>query len=148
MGAMRKPGTIVAGAVVLLLTFAGCGSDSDSGTSTTTTARERTCAAKARLERSVRALSDGSLLSEGKDSIVDAFQAVQRDLDDLDEAVRADLKPQVQDVQDALEALKTDVGQLDDGSVTETVAQVGRDITAVATAVGTLEDSLRDRCPG
>jgi hypothetical protein len=146
---MKKIAAALAAPALLVLVLAGCGSSSDSGSSSTsTTPRDKTCAAKDKLEGSLNDLTDPTLFTEGKSGITDALDQVQADADALGQDVDADLQPQVQDVRNALDRLKTDVGAIGDGKLSDSISQIGDDISAVGKAIGTLSDSLQARCSG
>jgi len=149
---MRKPVVLLALATFAALSvgIAGCGSGSGSGSdstaSTTTTARDATCAAKDKLQSSLEDLTNPAVLTEGKDGVTDALDEVRTSADTLGEQVQADLQPQVQDVRNALDRLQSDIQELGDRSISDSITKISDDISAVGTAVGTLADSLKQRC--
>ena len=140
---------IVAGSVIACIAFglAGCSSGSDSNTSSsTTTARDAVCADKTALEDSVNDLSNVDLTG-GRSAVESAVDKVKDNLDALGESAKADLKPQVDDVKEALNDLQTAVGDFGNGSLTDNLQSAGDAIAKIGSTSGDLFSSLNERCP-
>jgi hypothetical protein len=140
---------IVAGTAIACIAFglAGCSSDSgSSSTSSTTTSKDAVCADKTALENSVTSLKNVDLTG-GKSSVTDAVNKVKKNLDALGESVKADLKPEVDDVKSALTDLQTAVEGIGDGSLTDNLQSVGTAVAKVGSTASTLFSSLSSKCP-
>lgn len=129
---------------VTALGLSACGSSSSSSATTTTT--PSVCAAKTDLQQSVKALVDPSTLADGKSGITQAADDVEKNLDALGAAVKADLQPDVDAVKSSLDDLKTSIGKLGDGAVGSGLSAVGEDITKASTATKNLIDAVTTRC--
>jgi hypothetical protein len=133
--------------LVAALAVGACGSDdSSSSSSSSTTSRDAVCAARDDLEQSVSNLADPDVLTGGRSAIDDAADAVQDDLDALESAARQDLRPQVDAVKESFDDLKTAVGKVGDGKLSDDLADVGDAITNLSDATTDLYDSLESRC--
>jgi hypothetical protein len=96
------------------------------------------CADREALRSSVGALEEVDLVAEGTNGVTAAVDAVKDDLAALRGSVGADLQPQVQAVQDSVDALETAAADLGEGGAPAAAAAV----TSLSTAAGTLLDSL------
>jgi hypothetical protein len=96
------------------------------------------CADRDALSSSVAALGDVDLVAEGTNGVTAALDAVKDDLAALSGSVGADLQPQVQAIQDSVDALETAAADLGEGGAAATATAV----SAVATTARTLLDSL------
>ena len=96
------------------------------------------CADRESLRASVASLEDVDLVAEGTNGVTAAVDAVKDDLTALRGSVSADLQPQVQAVQDAVDALDTAAADLGEGGAAAAAAAV----TSLSAAAGTLLDSL------
>ncbi len=160
---------VVAGVAIGVL-VAACGGDDDSSTTVTvdvttsiaaaaTTAPAATgttvtgssaapssdvCADRDELASSVEALQDVDVVAEGTNGVEAAIADVQDDLDALKASAGAELQPQVQAVQDAVDELETAVQSLDTAGAGETLTAVSN----LAGAAGTLLASLEDGACG
>ncbi len=105
------------------------------------------CAARDDLSDSVAALGDVSIsdvTSGGMSAVTDAIGDVREDLAAVGSAAGAELRSQVQDVEDDLGELETAVEAVGDGgSVRDAVSALGN----VVTTAGTLLVSLGTSCP-
>ena len=133
-------------AAVLVVGAAGCGS-SDSGSSGGSAAAASSsaavCSAAGDLRTSVSALQQVDLVKQGTQAVQQAFDQVKKDISDLADAARTQLKPQVAKVQAdrdavqaAVDAAKAgpDVQTL--GAVRTTVRTLGQNVQSLLTAVG------------
>jgi hypothetical protein len=102
------------------------------------------CADRDALRTSVDALTDLDVVAEGTNGVTAAVSAVKDDLAALRSSAGADLQPQVQAVQDAVDELETAVADLDSGGAAAAVTAVA----GVATSARTLLDSLEDSACG
>ena len=105
------------------------------------------CAARAELSESISALGDVSIsgvLSGGTSAVTDAIDAVKEDLSAVRSAAGAELRSQVQTVEDAIAELETEVGAIGNGgSVRSAVTALGN----VVSTAGTLLQALGTGCP-
>jgi hypothetical protein len=147
-GSIVKLKGIVASCAVVGVAFglAGCSSDSKSSSSTTTTPKQAVCADKTALEKSVQALSDSATISGGKSTIEAALKKVQKNLDALKGSVKADLKPQVDELKTSLDDLQSTVKGFGSGSITSNLTKAGQAISKVGTSAGSLAASLNTDC--
>ena len=97
------------------------------------------CADREALSSSVAAIGDVDLVAEGTNGVTAAVDAVKDDLAALRGSVSAELRPQVQAVQDALDELETAAADLGSGGAAATATAVSN----LATVAGTLLDSLQ-----
>src|SRR4051812_42316315 len=116
---MVKVNRVIAGTALscLALLLVGCSSDSSSSsssTSSTTTSNDAVCNDKTALENSVKSLKNVDLTG-GESAVTSAVDKVQTNLDALRDSVKADLKPQVDDVKAALDELETAVRNFGNG---------------------------------
>ena len=106
------------------------------------------CAARDELADSVAALGDVSisdLTSGGMTAITDALGDVREDLGAVGSAAGAELRSQVQDVEDAIDELETAVDAIGDGgSVRVAVAALGDVVTTAGTLLHVVGDALPD----
>jgi hypothetical protein len=120
------------------------------GTATTTPATESSapggsaapsgdvCADREALRTSVDALTNLDVVAEGTNGLTAAVNDVKDDLAAVRSSAGADLQPQVQAVQDAVDELETAVADLDSGGAAAAVTAVAD----LATSARTLLDSL------
>jgi hypothetical protein len=143
-----KPQRIVIIALAACLSFAavGCGSDSDSTTSTTTS-KEAVCAARKKLETSAKALGNSGTFTDGGASVKQALSKVKKDLDALGTSVKADLRPDVDAVKQAIDDLQSALSDIGDGSITKNLQSLGTSIAKVGSTTGALTESLNAECP-
>jgi hypothetical protein len=143
-----KPQRIVALALALCLSIVavGCGSDSDSTTSTTTS-KQSVCAARNKLESSVKALGNTGTFSNGGASIKKALSKVKNDLDALGSSVKKDMQPNVDAVKKAIDDLQSALAGVGDGSITKNLQSLGTAIAKVGSTTGALTESLNAECP-
>ena len=124
---------------VLAMAVAGCSSKASTtsaSTSTSTTAgststtypagKEQLCAARDQLKVSVTALAKPSLLVGGAAAIKSAVDQVQTDADAVKAAAKQDYQPQVNTLETSIQDLRTSVGNLGAGSVTNNLQASGR----------------------
>jgi hypothetical protein len=102
------------------------------------------CADRDALSSSIAALKDVDVAAEGTNGVTAAVDAVKEDLAALRGSLSAELQPQGQAVQDALDDLETAVANLDSGGAAAVVTAA----TNLATAAGTLLDSLESGACG
>lgn len=101
------------------------------------------CAEREALSSSVAALADVDLRAEGTNGLTAAVDAVKEDFAALRGSLSAELQPQAQAVQDALDELGTAVADLGSGGA----AAAATAVSNLATAAGTLFESLEvDAC--
>jgi hypothetical protein len=98
------------------------------------------CADREALRSSVDALTDVDVVAEGTNGVTAAIAGVKDDLTALRESAGAELRPDVQAVQDAVDELETTVGTgtIGSGSVVGTATA----LATVASAATALLDSL------
>jgi hypothetical protein len=114
-------------------------SASSSPTPGSSTASGDACADRDALASSVAALKDVDLRAEGTNGVTAAIDAVKNDLATLRGSLSAQLQPQAQAVQDAVDELETAVSNLGSGGA----AAAATAVSSLATAAGTLLDSLK-----
>ena len=105
------------------------------------------CAARDDLSESVAALGDVSIsdvTSDGPSAITDALGVVREDLGAVGSAAGAELRSQVQDVEDAIGELETAVEAIGDGGNVRSAVSALGDVVSTA---GTLLQSLGTTCP-
>jgi hypothetical protein len=146
---VKLRGIVATTALVCLAgSLVGCSSDSkSSSTTSSTTSKDKVCSDKTAVESSVKALTNPDVLTGGKSSITSALDKVEKNVNALGTSVKADLKPQVDAVKSALDALKTDVKNVGNGSLADSLQQIGDAIAKVGTTAGDLESSLSSQCP-
>jgi hypothetical protein len=139
--------SLTAGLAIVLapLALVACGSSSMSSGSSGSSS-DSVCAARDDLEQSVRHLADPDVLTGGKQGIDDAINDVQDNVDALEAAAKSDLRPQVDAVKTSFDELKTAVGNVGDGKLSDNLQQIGDAITKVGDSTSTLYDSLQSRC--
>jgi uncharacterized phage infection (PIP) family protein YhgE len=128
------------------LALAACGSSGMGSTSGTSTSNDAVCAARSQLEQSVKDLADPDVLTGGTKAIDGAVNHVQDELDALEAAARTDYRPQVDAVQRSFDQLKTAVGHLGDGKLSDNLSQIGDAISNLSDSTSTLYDTLQTRC--
>ncbi len=130
--------------------FAGCSSNDDSSSTSTTksaTNKDAVCSARTKLADNLKSLEDPSLLTEGKSGIQSAVDGVEKDVNNLADAAKSDYQPQVDAVKTALTDLNTAVGNLGNGSLTESLQEIGSSIQKVGSTTQTLLDQVKAGCP-
>ena len=141
---------VVAGLAVGVL-MASCGDDdepsstpsSTTAVTTTTTASDSApsgdvCADREALRSSVEDLKDVDVQTEGAQGLPAAITSLKGDLVALQGSVDAEVKPQVQDVQDAVDELETAVADIESDGASKALSAVAD----VASSAATLLDSL------
>ena len=98
------------------------------------------CADRDELASSVEALQDVDVVAEGTNGVETAIADVKDDLDTLRTSAGAELQPQVEAVQDAIDELETAVEGLDSDGAEEALTAVSN----LAGVAGTLLASLED----
>ena len=144
VGRTRRRVALACGVVVVLGLLSACGSSDDS--SSAPEGKEQVCAARDQLEASVSGLVDPDLLTEGTDGIRDAVDQVADDVQELRAAAGDDYGPQVEALQTDLEDLQNAVTELGAGGVGEGLAAVGTAITAVGTDASELFSLVSADC--
>jgi ABC-type Fe3+-hydroxamate transport system substrate-binding protein len=127
----------------------GCGSDSDSdssSSSSTTTTKDAVCSDKTALENSVKDITNIDLTG-GESAVESAVDKVKDNLDALGDSVKADLRPQVDDVKSAIDELETVVRNFGDGSLTDNLQDAGDAVAKVGSTSADLFSSLSAECP-
>lgn len=141
---------ILAVATLLVLAPAACSSESaftDGTTTTTTTPKQAVCEAAAQLQKSVKALADPSVLSEGTSGITDALDTVQQDLENLASTAQTAFKPQVDDVRRAISDLQSAVEGMSSSNFLGGAQAVGSAIADVASTTQALFRAVQEECP-
>jgi hypothetical protein len=139
---MRKRALpVVAVVATLAVALGACSSDDDSDSASTTSPSDKAevCAARDQLRESVRSLTDDASSGADRDAIDSALDDVRRDLDDLGDTARETYRPQVDDVQSALDDLRAAVGSLDDGG---SIAGNFQDLANAAADLGSASSAL------
>ena len=108
--------------------------------------KEAVCTARDNLKQSMTDLADPSLLTGGKNGIESAVNKVQKNLDALESAAKTDYKPQVDKVKSSFEQVKTAVGDLGNGKLSDNLQQIGDAISALGTSISSLYDVLAAKC--
>ena len=129
---------------------ASCGGDDDdddSSSAATTTTTASVCADREALQTSVDSLKNVDLVAEGTNGANAAIDDVQEDLTALQTSASAELQPEVQAVQDDVDALKTAAENLDSGGAAG-AADAAAAVADVASSASTLLDSLADGACG
>jgi hypothetical protein len=134
--------------VALALTVAGCGSDSDSGSSSSSTgSQQAVCKDKRALEDSVKSLTNLDLATAGEGKIKSDAQDVQDDLDALGKSVKANLKPEVDALKQAVQGLEDAVKSFGDQSISQSLQDTGSAISKVGSTSADLARKLDEACP-
>jgi hypothetical protein len=134
--------------VALALTVAGCGSDSDSGSgSSATSSQQAVCKDKTALEDSVKSLTNLDLATAGEGKITSDAQDVQDDLDALGKSVKANLKPEVDALKQAVQGLEDAVKSFGDQSISQSLQDTGSAISKVGSTSADLAKKLDETCP-
>ena len=120
-------------------TVASVSPTNSSSTPAASAGSEDMCTDRGALSSSVSALGDVDLVAEGTNGVTAAVDAIKDDLTALRESVSAELRPQVQAVEDALDELETAAADLGSGGAAATATAVSN----LATVTGTLLDSLQ-----
>ena len=144
-----KVNRVIAGSALacLAVLLVGCSSDSKSSSpSSTTTSKDAVCADKTALENSVKSLKNVDLTG-GESAVTSAVDKVQTNLDALRGSVKADLKPQVDDVKAALDQLETAVRNFGNGSLTDNLQAGGNAVAKVGSTSADLFSALSAECP-
>ncbi len=136
-------GTAVA---VLALGVAGCSSDSGSSSSTTTSAQTAVCKDKSSLQQSVKDLTNLDLTSAGEGKIQSDAKDVQKNLDALGKSVKADLKPEVDALKQAVQDLQDALKNFGDQSITQSIQDTGSAISKVGSTSADLATALDKQC--
>ncbi len=123
-------------------TVASVSPAASSSTPAASTASGEMCPEREALSSSVSALGDVDLVAEGTNGVTAAVDAVQDDLAALGESVSAELRPQVQAVQDALDELETAAADLGSGGAAETATAVANLLTGAETLLESLQDGV------
>ena len=92
------------------------------------------------MSTSVDALTNLDVVAEGTNGVTAAVSDVKDDLAALGSSARAELEPQVQAVQDAVDDVETAVANLDSGGAAAAVTAVADLATSAATLLDSLED--------
>ena len=131
-------------------TLVACSSSSTSSSSSSTSSsgasKEAVCTARDNLKQSMTDLADPSLLTGGKNGIESAVNKVQKNLDALESAAKTDYKPQVDKVKSSFEQVKTAVGDLGNGKLSDNLQQIGDAISELGTSISSLYDVLAAKC--
>jgi hypothetical protein len=147
--------TVLCTAILAMAAF-GCSSSksatttpTSSGTSTSVTypaGKEKVCKARDNLKSSLAALTNPSLLTQGKSGIKSAVDKVQSDLTALANAGKGDYKPQIDALRTSLNQLQTAVGNLGNGNAAQNLQAVTTQISNVATTAKDLLSKLQADC--
>ena len=143
---MRLRSFIIAVTAIAVVTVTGCSSSSKSSSGTTTTLRT-VCTELSDLKASVAALTNPQVLTEGKNGIQAALDAVKADLDRVAAAAGANYKPQVDAVKSSVSDLQTAVDNLGNGNPPTNIQAVGTAIASVGATAATLITALQAGCP-
>lgn len=134
--------------------LAGCGSDSDSSSSAETTPTasasptEATgCADVDALKASLSSLGSVDLQQDGVAGLTSALETVKTDLEAAKASVSADLKPQVEAVSTAFDALESAASGLSEGNIREQAPQILAALGQVVTATTDLTTAVTQSCP-
>ncbi len=139
-------------AAVAPVALIACGSDSKSSASSSSsgsssgTNKDAVCTARDNLQQSVTDLADPSLLTGGKSGIDSAVNKVQDNFDALESAAKSDYKPQVDAVNSSFDQLKTAVGNVGNGKLSDNLQQISDAISDVGKATSSLYDALKAKC--
>jgi hypothetical protein len=124
---------------VLALAMA-CGDDDDSD-------EVSVCDQKVEVEDSVRALTDPNLITSGTDEINAAVENVRTDLSGLREVVSADIEPEVEAMQTAVDDARDTLSEIDDeSSLNEQIDAIQEAVTGIVNAAGGLTTALDEEC--
>ena len=136
--------------------LAACGSDSDpaagaadspSATESTESAEEAGCADVAALEESLASLTDVDLQQDGAAGLTSAIAEVKADLETAKSSVSEALKPQVDEVTAAFDALETATSGLSTDTIRDQAPAILAALQQVATATTDLAASVSQSCP-
>ena len=147
---MKKALVAAAAATLGLAVLAGCSSDDNSSSTSTTksaTSKDAVCNARTKLKNNLKSLEDPSLLTEGKSGVQSELDSLEKDLDNLKSAAKTDYQPQVDAVQSSIDDLKTAVKDVGNGSLTDSVQDIGKAITKVGSTTETLLNQVKANCP-
>ena len=108
--------------------------------------KEQVCEARDRLNTSIAALTNMSVLKGGTTALKAAVDQVQTDLTALAAAAEQDYQPQIAALKSALQQLQTAVSGLANGDGSGSVTAVATAIAATGTAAGNLFTQLKTAC--
>ena len=111
---------------------------SSTASGSTVAASGDVCADRDALRTSVDSLQDVDVAAEGTNGLEEALGDVKDDLTALSASAGAELQPQVQAVQDAVDQVETAAANLDSGGAAQAVTAV----SGLVSAAGALFDSL------
>jgi len=109
-------------------------------TETVTTTTQDLCADRDALQASIDSLTEVDVRAEGSNGVEAALATVQEDLTAVGESADAELQPEVDALQDAIDELGPAVESIDDGGA----AAAATAIADVATSAEALISSLQD----
>ena len=129
--------------VALLALAVACGDDDDDGGSEDVSV----CDQRTEVEESVRALTDPGLITSGTDEINAAIEAVRGDLSGLREAASAEIEPEVEALQTAVDEGRDTLSEIDDeSSLNEQIDAIQAALTGIVDAAGGLTTALDSEC--
>lgn len=143
-------------ALVALLGLAGCGSSSptpsaspssSSTMSSSTPSAPGYCAQAQSLRASLDTLRNVDVATDGVDALRSALADVKTDLDATATAAAAELKPQLDQVRTALDAVQTAADGLSTDNVLQKAPGIVDALRQLGTATDALTTAVTQRCP-
>jgi hypothetical protein len=127
----------------------GCGGNTSSASTepTATTSATAGCADAAALKSSLDALKNVDVKNDGVDALTTALTDVKTKLDAAAASASSVLKPQIQQVQTAVDSLQTATNGLSTSNVTQKAPAIADALAQVATATSALTTTLSQDCP-
>jgi hypothetical protein len=136
----RRGRWVFAAALAAGLSLAACSSDDDQS------AQEKYCEAGQSLESSAAALLNLDLIAQGTSGLEDAVDAVEEDLDALQDSATEAAADEVDALEQSVKDLDSALSDVGGDISTENVAALETAVQAVATATKGLANTLTD-CP-
>ena len=142
---MWKRLIVISAVTVLAVAAAACSDDGDKEGAATPT--PSVCDQKDALEQSLQDLATLNIISEGTSGLTAAVDNVRTDLVALKDTVSADIAPEVQALQTAVDDAKETLSNIDsDAALSRRIADVETALTGIATASADLRAALDNEC--
>ena len=141
----------VLGMSALLWLIVGCGTSSPSTSATTprpTATASAGCAEVVALKSSLDTLKNVDVRQDGVQALTSALADVKTKLGTATSSASSALKPEVQQVQTAVDALETATSGLTTSNLTQKAPAIATALKQVATATSALSTKLSQNCHG
>lgn len=132
-------------ALVVVGLSAGCSSSNKSGSQSPTTAA--VCGDYQALKKSLSDLTSMNVISSGVSGVKSAVSDVGTKLKNLKSSAKKQYAPQINDLNQAVDKLKTTVSNLSSGNLRGSVTTIAQEIAAIGTAGQALGKAIKNTCP-